>query len=373
MVATYRFRVLDVAVALCGPDEVLRPIVRAYGRFRVSEANGSPPSHRIRLEGLEADSFLDGGETVPRIRGASLTLQLYERFLNAIFDRVSSHAVLHAGALVDGRGRALLISGPSGFGKTSLTLELLGRGLRFLSDDYAPLELASGRIQPYPRTIGLLPDGAIRAPERFAEAAADPALPRLLGKALIDVGEVLGEQAIAGEPAPVGDVVVLDASGPARDDRRSIVQFGVWPRGVADCAREIAGIPGVVVLGRHDRADITVWQVALDESKLPTPRFSQLLERDFIAYSEVRPSVTPDFAAPPRLAPLTRREAALSLCREIQNRRPRGRLMQSYGGDTTALFLDVAERLAPARCHRLEVGALRPTADLIERLARGTG
>ena len=60
----------------------------------------------------------------------------------------------------------------------------------------------------------------------------------------------------------------------------------------------------------------------------------------------------------------------MRLCREAQNRRPRGRLMQAYGGDTTGLFLDVASALSSATCHRLQVGDFDATADLLEDLAR---
>jgi len=368
VLTTYHLRVLDVSVALCGPQDVLTPVVRAYGRFLVQ---GPPPegTHEIRLESARADSFRDGSNTVPVIGGANLTLQIYERFLNAVFDRVAAYAVLHAGALLDARGEALLIAGPSGFGKTSLTLELLCRGLKFLSDDYAPVDLSTGKVRPYPRTVGLLPDGSARTPQRFVDAAANPSHARLLGKALIDVGEVLGEAVIATNAAPPGHVVFLD-TGDGEGAYRSVVHMGVWPRGVREAETLIEEIPGVVALGRTDRDDITVWRVELDHDRLPTKRFSDLLERDFVAFSETRPSAGPDFRSEPRLTPLKRREVAILLCREVQNRRPRGRLMQAYGGDTTGLFLDVAAALASARCYRLQVGNFESTANLLQELTR---
>lgn len=369
MLTTYHFRVLDVGVALRGPEEVLGPVACAYRRFLVQ---GPAPDgiHEIRLESAEADSFMDGSNPVPIIAGANLTLQIYERFLNALFDRVSACAVLHAGALVDARGEALLIAGASGFGKTSLTLELVCRGLGFLSDDYAPIDLSTGMVQPYPRTVGLLADGAARTPQCFVDAAANsPASSRLLGKALIDVGAVLGEAAIATKPVPVGHVVLLDA-GASESTYRSVVHVGVWPRGVVEAAALLQEMPGVEVLGRSDRDDITVWRVELHHEQLLVQRFSELLEREFVAFSETRPSAGPDFRSEPRLTPLKRREVALLLCREVQNRRPRGRLMQAYEGDTTRLFLDVAASLASARCFRLEVGNFESTAKLLEELAR---
>ena len=61
---TYHLRVLDVSVALSGPEDVLAPVARAYGRFLVQDP---PPegTHEIRLESARADSFKDGANTVP--------------------------------------------------------------------------------------------------------------------------------------------------------------------------------------------------------------------------------------------------------------------------------------------------------------------
>jgi hypothetical protein len=368
--ATFHFRVLDAPVTLSGPEDLLVPIVHAYRRFLVTDGAVSD-THTVAIDADGPDVIRDGESVVPLIRGLSPTIQLYERFLNAVFDRVEACAVLHGAALLDRQGKAWLVAGPSGFGKTSLTLDLLTRGAGFLSDDYAPLDLADGTIQPYPRTVGLLPGGSAPRPERFVEAAADPALPRLLGKALVDVGAVLGDEVIGTEAAPIGGVVILDAHGGDGTLERSRVQFGVWPRGVEEATRALDEIPGVEVLGRQDLQDLTCWQVALRHRALPTTRFSALLERDFVAFSETRPDTEPDFASEPRLTGLKRREAALLLCREMQNRRARGRLMQSYRGDTTALFLDVAASLSGSPCWRLEVGRFDATADILERLIHG--
>jgi hypothetical protein len=340
----------------------------AYRRF-VSTETAPEGTHEIVLESAESSSFSDGSTRVPIINRASPALQIYDRFLNAVFDRISTHAVLHAGALVTPRGDALLIAGPSGFGKTSLTLELLCRGLGFLSDDYAPVDLSTGRVHPYPRTVGLLPDGSARTPRVFVEAAQKPELPRLLGKALIDVGDVLGEAVLATDPVSVDNVVFLDADR-AEGDYPSVVHLGVWHHGISEAAGMIEEALGADVLERTDRKDITIWRIGMRLERMQTERFSDLLDRDFVAFHETLPGSTPEFEAEPRLTPIRPRDMALLLCREIQNRRRRGALMQAYNGDTTRLFLDVASALSRARCYRLNVGNFESTANLLEQLAR---
>jgi hypothetical protein len=59
--------------------------------------------------------------------------------------------VLHAGAVVIG-GRALLLLGPSGAGKTTLALALTQLGAGFLADDAVALESAGGRLLAHPGT-----------------------------------------------------------------------------------------------------------------------------------------------------------------------------------------------------------------------------
>ena len=55
-------------------------------------------------------------------------------------------------------GRALLIEGPPGSGKSSMALALIDRGARLIGDDSLLLEAASGQllVHPHPNTRGLL-------------------------------------------------------------------------------------------------------------------------------------------------------------------------------------------------------------------------
>ncbi len=58
---------------------------------------------------------------------------------------------LHAGAVERG-GAALLISGPSGQGKSTMTTLLCERGWRLLSDDIAPVRMDADEVIPFPQS-----------------------------------------------------------------------------------------------------------------------------------------------------------------------------------------------------------------------------
>jgi len=63
-------------------------------------------------------------------------------------------SMIHAGTVGGDRRGALLVAGTGG-GKSTLTLACTLRGLRFLSDDFALVDVASGELVPFPRAVRL--------------------------------------------------------------------------------------------------------------------------------------------------------------------------------------------------------------------------
>jgi hypothetical protein len=66
--------------------------------------------------------------------------------------------LIHQATCVAIGGRAVLIEGPPGVGKTSLALALIDRGAALIGDDGVSLELREGRAlaSPPPNTAGLI-------------------------------------------------------------------------------------------------------------------------------------------------------------------------------------------------------------------------
>lgn len=64
------------------------------------------------------------------------------------------HLLLHA-ASVERDGRALLMTGVSGAGKSTLSMLLGEAGWRLMGDEFALLDVVSGRLHPFPRAISL--------------------------------------------------------------------------------------------------------------------------------------------------------------------------------------------------------------------------
>ena len=77
-----------------------------------------------------------------------------------------------ARAEAGGSGGAVLVTGASGAGKSSLLLGLLQRGWAFVADDIAPVHRAGGRVVRYGRPIG------IRSQSLAVHRALGPAVER---------------------------------------------------------------------------------------------------------------------------------------------------------------------------------------------------
>jgi HprK-related kinase A len=96
-----------------------------------------------------------------------------------VWSYVARVLLLHA-AVVEREGRAVILSGPTGAGKSTLCAALIARGFRFLTDEIALVRPNDGQLQPHPRPISLkneaidivatmLPDARLSA--RFANAS----------------------------------------------------------------------------------------------------------------------------------------------------------------------------------------------------------
>jgi HprK-related kinase A len=81
------------------------------------------------------------------------------RFLECQLDillaeKVDRPLLLHAGAVAR-NGCGVIMPGPSGSGKSSLTLALLQRGFRYYSDEIAVVDPATGWLHPFPKPVSI--------------------------------------------------------------------------------------------------------------------------------------------------------------------------------------------------------------------------
>ncbi|PTQ64210.1 Hpr(Ser) kinase/phosphatase [Sphingomonas sp. PP-CE-3G-477] len=86
------------------------------------------------------------------------------------------YLLLHASA-VERDGRALLMTGESGAGKSTLATLLAAKGWRFMGDEFALLDPATGLVHAFPRLISLKNAGVAAAEAAWPDARMGPVMP----------------------------------------------------------------------------------------------------------------------------------------------------------------------------------------------------
>jgi hypothetical protein len=120
-----------------------------------------PPERRVEVRCSPQAGDLQivvDGTLADAVQDPLAAVAVVQRALDeALVQRQSTVAVVHGG-VVGHDGRAILLPGPTGAGKSTLVAELVRQGARYLSDEYALIDEA-GRVHPYPRPL-LLRDGS---------------------------------------------------------------------------------------------------------------------------------------------------------------------------------------------------------------------
>lgn len=133
------------------------------GAFEVTTAGPNEPREGAREKhGEEAAGFFPTpARAAEYIQGHACAVRL---------GLVDLSFALHAAGLVDASGQwATLLAGPAGAGKSTLTVELIKRGMGFLSDEAVFLSFEDGAVRGFPRAIGVLNPGPSRANDRTKE------------------------------------------------------------------------------------------------------------------------------------------------------------------------------------------------------------
>ena len=123
-----------------------------YAIVRASESAGEPRLVRDGVSLFTADRAID---LVP-----AFELDLYARLV-----ALAEGVPLHAGAVVDPRGQAVIFAGRSGAGKSTLMRTLLARGLSYASEEYVAL-VGHQRCRGLARALNI-EDPTIAIPEGY--------------------------------------------------------------------------------------------------------------------------------------------------------------------------------------------------------------
>lgn len=195
-----RFRVCGLTVVLhCNDPDICELLRSVFGGLAAAGELASDPILRYELARDPASrvfSVTRAGSSPLTAESVDELLFLLDKDLTVELQRLRADLFfVHAG-VVEHEDGAWAVSAPSGTGKSTTVWALVCDGLRYLSDELAPLEFGADHIQvhPYARALNLksepgapfgLPTTALRFPEAFyvpthAMRTPPPSNPQLL-------------------------------------------------------------------------------------------------------------------------------------------------------------------------------------------------
>lgn len=117
--------------------------------------------------------YFDGTPLGTVASGDAATALVLWHLNRAVLDHTGGVLFFQASAVQVG-DRALVFTGAPGAGTSTLTTALIRRGLSYLADEFAGLDVAVGRMLPYPRSISLSAASQALFPEIFPPGTVAP-------------------------------------------------------------------------------------------------------------------------------------------------------------------------------------------------------
>ncbi|MFC1716956.1 hypothetical protein ACFL6S_25030 [Candidatus Poribacteria bacterium] len=358
------YRFFDITIAMKSDREyMLAWFRRLYPRFRQENANEKADATYYMMYGTLGEAFVvaeENSHLETRSAGNQHSAIFYASLLvsNYIAGNMKSHFLLH-GAAISYNGNGMAIAGPSYYGKTSLTLQLLLRkGFRFLSDDQLAINRATHLVDPFPRGIGIRENTLAFFDElelEHLESSMDSGGQR---KWLVDISEI-SENGL-GKTCRLRYLVFLVNSLDETEKSEQHIELTLDEINdkLLEKFRSIArnGEIRCRYMGSFYAVSFQPEAEALDVLEI-----EHVCESYGVWLLGVRKfsNDEPDFSLTPRIQPISWHEAVMELLKGLQN---------DFRGAPLPTFLELAGILEEVECYKLSVGKLDEMGEHISNL-----
>ena len=288
----------------------------------------------------------------------AVTFYAHQFVLHYIATHLKSHFLLH-GAALSGDGHGIAIMGNSYAGKTTLTLELLRKGFRFLSDDQLAINRTTHQIEPFPRSVGIR-EGALSL---FDELELEHRPPHVITngqrKWFVDISDL--------SPLEIGETCRLRYLF-LLVNRQNEHKPKQWVELTVDCINDKL-FEKLQLFAKTEAIQSQRMESCYLLSFPPSTEAFSTLELERICEScgvwllDVRKhNITkPNFSATPILQPIPRSVAAFELLEALCN---------DCRAEPCQTYMELAGMLQDVDCFRLSVGRLDEMAKRVSDLVR---
>ncbi len=318
----------------------------------------SRPAHRRCPLLLVEGQMYDLPETACYVEHAELLLFRY------LFEQLDDYIVLHAG-VVTRQGRAIIIYGQSGFGKTTLTLELLRRGYGFMSDEFCPVRLSDCMVEPFERLVGLRKSSPFYSRLDLQRSLSLESQ----GKVYLDAADMFPYQ--TAQPCPPGIFIEIVGELDSNVCPPGGIALDIYMcRDSSSVPDALSCLPGVTISGPIMKGSYPVYRVRASERTGFVTRFNRIWQEnsnDIFSVIPYRGEID-SYESLPKLCSVPAFEALTSLASNIVNRAPNGRLLAAHGGKVSSLVMVLGSALHNTSFYSLQPGQLDKMADIIDNI-----
>lgn len=226
-------RLLAAHLAIRSQDATLGRFLDAYLEAFPSAPEGTTALDVVQIGGRWF-AYRDGGQSLSAPSIPEMARALVWAVNSLALETPATDVHVHA-AVATLDGRAIVLPGASGAGKTTLAAALALGGWSYLSDEVAAIGLDGAMVRPYPRPLALEPGSFDLVPETLRRWPADVpqlatdlhlVLPSTLGTTAPPVAAPIA--AIVFPEVVMGASTVLEAMSPAEAlERLSSLTFNL--------------------------------------------------------------------------------------------------------------------------------------------------
>ena len=282
----------------------------------------------------------------------------------ALFNRVDDCFILHAG-VISRNGKGFIIMGPSSFGKTTLTLELVSRGYKFLSDEYCSIRLNDHFIEPYPRSLGIKKDNPLYSTVDLKRNVYHVRE----GKVMVECENIYPD--CTGEPCKAYCLIVLKSSlqDSSLKEEERIFELAL----LHDDTKAIDTLcsnESIKLLYKSMEANFVLYRFSFAPTSSATKTIQDWCvgHADNILFQVVLSNDRPDFNAKPTIKVMSKFDASLEVFKNLVNRSPESRLYTKFKKQNSLILYKIGEIIGNLDCYEMQPGALKETANIIDSL-----